>query len=82
MGQGGHAGVPSVVDVAGRSGQSPVDQGQRFDQLLAGGGGIDTDFSVPDLALGLDSPIQGRLRIELADIEPVLLLVAPEFLRR
>ncbi|RPH95866.1 MAG: hypothetical protein EHM68_12000 [Lysobacterales bacterium] len=49
----------------------------NLDIPLAGGGGVDTDFSVPDLALGLDSPVQGRLRIELADIEPLLLLVAP-----
>jgi translocation and assembly module TamB len=49
----------------------------ELDIPLPGLGGIDTDFSVPDLTSGLDSPVQGRLRIELADIEPLLLLVAP-----
>jgi translocation and assembly module TamB len=38
-------------------------------------GGVDTDFSVPDLSQGLASPVQGRLHIELDDIEPVLRLV-------
>lgn len=52
-------------------------QAGELDIPLPGLGGVDTDFSVPDLTSGLDSPIQGRLRIELADIEPVLLLVAP-----
>jgi translocation and assembly module TamB len=52
-------------------------QAGELDIPLPGLGGVDTDFSVPDLTSGLGSPIQGRLRIELADIEPVLLLVAP-----
>jgi translocation and assembly module TamB len=49
----------------------------NLDIPLPGGGGIDTDFSVPDMSYGLDSPIQGRLRIGLDDIEPVLRLLPP-----
>jgi translocation and assembly module TamB len=49
----------------------------NLDIPLAGGGGIDTDFSVPDFSLGLDSLVQGRLRIELDDIGPVLRLLPP-----
>jgi translocation and assembly module TamB len=41
------------------------------------GGGIDTDFSVPDLSPGLDSPVEGHVRIDLDDIRPVLRLLPP-----
>jgi translocation and assembly module TamB len=46
----------------------------QFDVPLAGSGGIDTDFSIPDLSAGLRSPAQGRLRIQLDDIAPLMQL--------
>jgi translocation and assembly module TamB len=46
----------------------------NLDIPVPGSGGIDTDFSVPDLSAGLDSSVQGRVRISLASIEPVLRL--------
>jgi len=49
----------------------------NFDIPLPGVGSIDTDFSVPDMSRGLDSFIQGRLRIGLNDIGPILRLLPP-----
>lgn len=47
----------------------------NLDIPLAGALGIDTDFSVPDLSRGLESAVQGRLRIELESVEPLLRLL-------
>lgn len=47
----------------------------NLDIPLAGAGGIDTDFSVPDVSLGLDAPVEGRLRVNLDSIEPLLRLL-------
>jgi translocation and assembly module TamB len=41
----------------------------NFDVPLPGLGGIDLDFSVSDVASGLDADLGGRLRMELADLE-------------
>lgn len=49
-------------------------------QLLAGeldfgipeAGTVDTNFSVPDISRGADSPVEGHIRIALRDIGPVL----------
>jgi len=48
--------------------------GGNLDIPLPGTGGIDTDFSVPDLSEGLDSAMTGRLRLDLNSIEPLLQL--------
>jgi translocation and assembly module TamB len=42
---------------------------------VVGAGGIDAEFGAPDLGQGLDSALEGRLRIDLASIEPLLLLI-------
>ena len=47
----------------------------NLDIPVPGAGGIDTDFSVPDLSAGLESSVQGRVRVNLASIEPLLRLV-------
>jgi translocation and assembly module TamB len=47
----------------------------NLDIPVPGFGGIDTDFSVPDLTEGLESPAQGRFQLNLKDIEPLLELV-------
>jgi translocation and assembly module TamB len=47
----------------------------NLDIPVPGSGGIDTDFSVPDLSAGLESSVEGRIRINLASIEPLLRLV-------
>jgi translocation and assembly module TamB len=47
----------------------------NLDIPLPGAGGIDTDFSAPDLSDGLASPVGGRLQLSLRDIEPVLHLL-------
>jgi translocation and assembly module TamB len=47
----------------------------NLDIPVPGSGGIDTDFMVPDLSAGLESSVQGRVRIQLASIEPLLRLV-------
>ena len=49
--------------------------GGNLDIPVPGSGGIDTDFSVPDLSAGLDSEVQGQLRVQLTDIAPLLRLV-------
>ena len=41
----------------------------------AGAGGINMDFSVPDLSDGIDSVVQGRLLVSLSSIEPILRLL-------
>jgi len=41
----------------------------NFDVPLPGLGGIDLDFSVADVTSGLDADLDGRLRMELADLE-------------
>jgi len=46
--------------------------GGNLDIPFVGAGGIDTDFGVPDLSEGLDSPVQGRLRVDMESIEPLL----------
>jgi translocation and assembly module TamB len=46
----------------------------NLDIPVPGSGGIDTDFTVPDLSAGLESSVQGRIRIQLASIEPLLRL--------
>jgi len=46
----------------------------NLDIPVPGSGGINTDFSVPDLSAGLDSQVQGRLLINLASVEPILRL--------
>jgi translocation and assembly module TamB len=40
-----------------------------------GAGSVDIDFGVPNLAAGAGATLEGRLRIDLDDIEPVLSLV-------
>ncbi|MGK2924484.1 MAG: translocation/assembly module TamB domain-containing protein [Lysobacterales bacterium] len=47
----------------------------NLDIPLAGAGGIDTDFSVPDVSLGLHAPVEGHLRVNLDSAEPLLRLV-------
>jgi len=47
----------------------------NLDIPVPGAGGIDTDFSVPDLSNGLNSAVQGRLRMNFNNIEPFLRLV-------
>jgi translocation and assembly module TamB len=47
----------------------------NLDIPVPGSGGIDTDFSAPDLTDGLASPAQGRFQLNLRDIEPVLELL-------
>jgi translocation and assembly module TamB len=49
--------------------------GGNLDIPVPGSGGIDTDFSVPDLSAGLDSSVEGRVRVNLASIEPLLRLL-------
>jgi translocation and assembly module TamB len=49
--------------------------GGNLDIPVPGSGGIDTDFSVPDLSAGVDSEVQGQLRVQLRDIAPLLRLV-------
>lgn len=44
----------------------------NLDIPLPGAGGIDTDFSAPDLTDGLASPLVGRFQLSLRDIEPVM----------
>jgi translocation and assembly module TamB len=44
----------------------------NLDIPFPGAGGIKMDFGVPDLSAGLDSPVQGRLLINLANVEPIL----------
>lgn len=46
----------------------------KLDIPIEGTGGINADFSVPDLSAGLDSPVRGRLLLNLASIEPILRL--------
>jgi len=47
----------------------------NLDIPVPGAGGIDTDFSVPDISGGLNSPVQGRLRMNFNNLEPFLRLV-------
>lgn len=47
----------------------------NLDIPLAGAGRIDSDFSVPDISPGLDAPVEGRLRVNLDSIEPLLRLL-------
>lgn len=47
----------------------------NLDIPFPGAGGMSMDFSVPDLSAGLDSPVQGRLLINLATVEPILHLL-------
>jgi len=47
----------------------------NLDIPVPGAGGIDTDFSVPDLSAGLNSPAQGRIRVNFNNIEPFLRLL-------
>jgi len=47
----------------------------NLDIPVPGSGGIDTDFSVPDMSAGLDSSVQGRIQVNLASIEPLLRLI-------
>lgn len=42
---------------------------------VVGAGGIDAEFGAPDLGQGFDSALEGRLRLDLASIEPLLLLI-------
>jgi translocation and assembly module TamB len=48
----------------------------NFDIPLPGSRGIDLDFSLPDVSLGLDAGIEGRARINLDDLG-FITLVAP-----
>ena len=47
----------------------------NLDIPVPGAGGIDTDFSVPDLSAGLASQVQGQIRINLNNIQPILRLL-------
>jgi len=47
----------------------------NFDIPLIGMGEIDLDFSVPDIAAGLDSEIAGQLKIELNDLDLITIFV-------
>jgi translocation and assembly module TamB len=47
----------------------------NLDIPVPGSGGIDTDFSVPDMSAGLESSVQGRIQVNLASIEPLLRLI-------
>jgi translocation and assembly module TamB len=47
----------------------------NLDIPVPGAGGIDTDFSVPDLSGGLNSAVRGRIRMNFNNIEPFLRLV-------
>jgi translocation and assembly module TamB len=49
--------------------------GGNLDIPIPGSGAIDTDFGAPDLAAGLGSPVQGRIRVNLNSIEPLLRLL-------
>jgi translocation and assembly module TamB len=71
-------GEPVLATGPGRFGFEIADGrlfGGNLDIPVPGFGGIDTDFSVPDLANGLDSPAQGRFQLNLRDIEPLLDLI-------
>ena len=48
----------------------------NLDIPIPGAGGIDTDFSAPDLSDGLASAVEGRIQVNLRDIGPVLQLIA------
>jgi translocation and assembly module TamB len=71
-------GEPIFATGVGRFGFEIAD-GRLFagnlDIPVPGSGGIDTDFSVPDLTEGLASPAQGRFQLNLRDIKPLLELV-------
>jgi translocation and assembly module TamB len=45
-----------------------------LDIPIAGAGGINMNFGVPDLSDGIDSVVQGRLLVSLSSIEPILRL--------
>jgi len=47
----------------------------NLDIPITGGGNIDSDFSVPDLSAGMNSPVQGRLQVNLTDIAPLMRLI-------
>lgn len=46
-----------------------------LDIPLTGGGGVDIDFGVPNLDAGAGATLEGRLRVDLDDIEPLLSLL-------
>lgn len=47
----------------------------RLDVPMPGQGGVELDFDIAQLAAGPDSPVSGRLRIALADLDVVTLLI-------
>ena len=47
----------------------------RLDVPMPGQGGVELDFEVDRLAAGPDSPVSGRLRVELADLDVLTLLL-------
>ncbi|MEJ8569724.1 translocation/assembly module TamB domain-containing protein [Elongatibacter sediminis] len=44
--------------------------GGYFDLPIDGAGTINSDFGVPDLSAGPDSPVDARIRVELTDLAP------------